>query len=135
MCKYLVRLLCEPSLLTFYWQTSHGAEATGRLEGTPIYELDDLYALRNNASRYIHGHSAGGTNPSLVEAMFFGREIVAYDVVYNRETTSGKAIYFSDSESLSKILTRPSVENKTLAELAHKLYTWDTIRNKYEQLL
>ncbi|MBP3644443.1 MAG: DUF1972 domain-containing protein [Alistipes sp.] len=101
----------------------------------PVYELDDLFVLRNNASRYLHGHSAGGTNPSLVEAMFFGREIIAYDVVYNRETTSGKAIYFSDSESLSKILTRPSVENKTLAELAHKLYTWDTIRNKYEQLL
>ena len=37
----------------------------------PIYELDTLYALRSNAGYYIHGHSAGGTNPSLVEAMFF----------------------------------------------------------------
>ena len=117
------------------WKNSEYVKFSNITLHDPVYELYDLYALRNNASRYIHGHSAGGTNPSLVEAMFFGREIVAYDVVYNRETTSGKAIYFSDSESLSKILTRPSVENKTLAELAHKLYTWDTIRNKYEQLL
>lgn len=100
----------------------------------PVYELEELFTLRNNASRYIHGHSAGGTNPSLVEAMFFGREIIAYDVVYNRETTLGKAVYFSDSESLANTLTKPSVENKILADIAREHYTWDKIRNKYEQL-
>lgn len=36
------------------------------------YNLDRLYALRANCAWYIHGHSAGGTNPSLVEAMFLG---------------------------------------------------------------
>ena len=36
----------------------------------PVYDLDVLYVLRNNCCFYIHGHSAGGTNPSLVEAMF-----------------------------------------------------------------
>ena len=100
----------------------------------PVYELDDLYALRNNASRYLHGHSAGGTNPSLVEAMFFGREIIAYDVVYNRETTLGNALYFNDSESLAKILNNKSTENKALSDIAHQHYTWASIRNKYEQL-
>lgn len=59
-----------------------------------IYDLDVLYALRSNAGFYVHGHSAGGTNPSLVEAMFFGCPILAYDVVYNRETTQGQAYYF-----------------------------------------
>lgn len=100
----------------------------------PVYELEELFTLRNNASRYIHGHSAGGTNPSLVEAMFFGREIIAYDVVYNRETTLGKAVYFSDSESLANTLTKPLVENKILADIAREHYTWEKIRNKYEQL-
>ncbi len=52
-----------------------------------IYDLDVLYTLRVNAGMYIHGHSAGGTNPSSVEAMHFGMPILACDVVYNRETT------------------------------------------------
>ncbi|WP_252371300.1 DUF1972 domain-containing protein, partial [Escherichia coli] len=37
----------------------------------PIYELEKLYVLRETCCGYIHGHSAGGTNPSLVEAMHF----------------------------------------------------------------
>ncbi len=49
-----------------------------------IYDLGVLYTLRANAEMYVHGHSAGGTNPSLVEAMFFGCPILCYDVVYNR---------------------------------------------------
>lgn len=101
---------------------------------SPVYDLDELFALRSNASRYLHGHSAGGTNPSLVEAMFFGREIVAYNVVYNRESTFGKAIYFDNADSLAAILATPATENTTLATLAQKHYTWATIRNKYEQL-
>ncbi len=59
----------------------------------PEYDLNVLYALRNNAKFYIHGHSAGGTNPSLVEAMFFGKTIFAYDVIYNRATTNNNACY------------------------------------------
>lgn len=47
----------------------------------PVYDLDTLHCLRSNAGYYIHGHSAGGTNPSLVEAMFFGCPILCYDVV------------------------------------------------------
>lgn len=46
-----------------------------------VYDLDILYALRNQCRCYIHGHSAGGTNPSLMEAMFFGKPILAYDVI------------------------------------------------------
>ncbi|MBQ9137430.1 MAG: DUF1972 domain-containing protein [Alistipes sp.] len=99
----------------------------------PIYDLKTLFALRNNASRYIHGHSAGGTNPSLVEAMFFAREIVAYDVVYNRETTLGNALYFSDSESLATLLCQPSAPNQKLYDIASALYTWSAIRTAYER--
>ncbi|MBQ6868940.1 MAG: glycosyl transferase, partial [Alistipes sp.] len=93
-----------------------------------------LYVLRSNAARYIHGHSAGGTNPSLVEAMFFGREIFAFDVVYNRETTKNKALYFSDAESLSALLALPIKENVELQNIAKTLYTWAVIRDKYEDL-
>ena len=100
----------------------------------PIYDLKQLYVLRSNAARYIHGHSAGGTNPSLVEAMFFGREIFAFDVVYNRETTQNRALYFSDAESLATLLTLPIRENKELQNIANTVYTWSAIRDKYENL-
>ncbi len=69
-----------------------------------IYDLDTLHILRANSQYYIHGHSAGGTNPSLVEAMYCKCNIVAYDVVYNRETTENKAQYFNDTYELTNII-------------------------------
>lgn len=99
-----------------------------------VYDLDTLYALRNNCAVYIHGHSAGGTNPSLVEAMFFGKPIIAYDVVYNRETTYGKALYFSSSADLAKILDSADLNGNVLQQLAYEYYTWKGIVKKYENI-
>lgn len=103
----------------------------------PIYDIDVLYALRGNCLAYIHGHSAGGTNPSLVEAMFFGVPIVAFDVVYNRETTGNKALYFSDSSSLSELMDSSLVTAKVgedMKEHAERYYLWKTIAAQYESL-
>lgn len=104
----------------------------------PIYDLNILYALRSNAHSYIHGHSAGGTNPSLVEAMFFGIPIIAYDVVYNRETTHGKALYFNSVEKLREILTDSvtdlGIYGSAMKQLALENYTWQTIVKQYESL-
>ncbi|WP_195438752.1 DUF1972 domain-containing protein [Parabacteroides goldsteinii] len=101
---------------------------------SPIYDLDILYVLRKNTELYIHGHSAGGTNPSLVEAMFFARPILAYDVIYNRETTNNKALYFQDSKSLKELLSHDYYENTDLVKIAEDRYTWNTIINEYESL-
>ena len=65
-----------------------------------IYDQKILDILRSNAYVYIHGHSVGGTNPSLVEAMSLQLSILAFDVSYNRITTGNKALYFSDSDEL-----------------------------------
>lgn len=100
----------------------------------PEYNLDTLYSLRSNAAMYIHGHSAGGTNPSLVEAMFFGKPIMAFDCVYNRATTDNKALYFSDSEQLSSIIQKDDLNGKPLAEVAKDCYTWRKIASQYESL-
>lgn len=104
----------------------------------PIYDLDILYALRKNANLYIHGHSAGGTNPSLVEAMFFGIPIIAFDVVYNRETTNNEALYFNSAEKLKNTLLDDSIDlgmyGLTMKQLAYENYTWQTIVKKYESL-
>lgn len=99
-----------------------------------VYDLDVLYVLRKNAGWYVHGHSAGGTNPSLVEAMFFGRPIVAYDVVYNRETTGGKALYFKTADDICKLLSHEDLNCEDLRLLAEESYRWQKIAREYERM-
>ena len=87
---------------------------------------------------YIHGHSAGGTNPSLVEAMFFARPILAFDVVYNRETTENCADYFSSIDTLVTLLNKTPVtyerNGKKMLEIAKQRYIWKSIVDRYVKL-
>ncbi len=99
-----------------------------------LYDLDELYALRRHCRHYVHGHSAGGTNPSLVEAMFFGKPIMAYDVVYNRETTENKACYFKTADELTALLSQEGVDGAPMKETALRRYTWKHIAQEYEAL-
>lgn len=100
----------------------------------PIYDLDVLYAMRANAKSYIHGHSVGGTNPSLVEAMFFGKPIYCFDCIYNRYSTHNKASYFKDEEELISLLLSPVDNGEEMRTIAQKEYTWKRISEKYEAL-
>lgn len=99
-----------------------------------VYDLDLLFVLRNNAGMYIHGHSAGGTNPSLVEAMFFGCPILAYDVVYNRATTFNKAYYFKNSYDLISLILQHGLNGDEMHQLAESYYKWKLIAKQYEML-
>lgn len=99
-----------------------------------IYDLDILYALRSSAGIYMHGHSAGGTNPSLVEAMFFGIPIIACDVVYNRETTENRAAYFRTGDDLLRLLNAPLPSGEAMAEIAARRYTWRHVAAQYTSL-
>lgn len=106
----------------------------------PIYEQRNLDILRSNCYVYMHGHSAGGTNPSLVEAMYLGLPVVAFDVSYNRATTEDRAFYFSDVESLKKIIEHNEVihykGNRLIMKIvADERYTWDVIAEKYAKLI
>lgn len=100
----------------------------------PVYDIDKLFVLRKNARMYVHGHSAGGTNPSLVEAMFFGRPILCHDVVYNRESTHGKAYFWSDADELATLLQRNDLNGEMMKVIADKEYTWKAIAAQYESL-
>lgn len=100
----------------------------------PVYDLDTLHCLRSNAGYYIHGHSAGGTNPSLVEAMFFGCPILCYDVVYNRETTNHEAYYWKNADELLQLLKRTDLNGKPMMDFATTHYTWKRIAKQYEAL-
>ena len=64
--------------------------------------LDQLYA---NALSYIHGHSVGGTNPSLLRAMGAGAPVTAFDAVFNREVVNGHARYFTDPLDVAMAVT------------------------------
>lgn len=102
----------------------------------PIYDAQELNTLRANAKLYIHGHSAGGTNPSLVEAMYLELPILSYDVIYNRITTNNQALYFSDVKSLQKLMLNIdkyplNAIAKQMKNYATKRYTWESVANKY----
>ncbi len=99
-----------------------------------LYDLDELYALRNQCHCYIHGHSAGGTNPSLVEAMFFGKPIIAYNVGYNKETTENKAYYFTTASDLQSLITRNDLDGQEMRTIATRRYTWKHISEQYSAL-
>ncbi len=101
----------------------------------PMYDLDTLNVLRSESRYYIHGHSAGGTNPSLVEAMFSGCNILAYDVVYNRETMANMGAHFGSTEELVKLVEAGEVFNsEVMMEVAEERYTWKRIARRYERL-
>lgn len=106
----------------------------------PIYDLASLDILRSSAAFYLHGHSAGGTNPSLVEAMSLGLPVFAYDVDFNRETTEKRASYFCNQSQLMTLLEAASPEKldkmgQKLLEIARRRYTWQIIGQQYESLI
>ncbi|WP_217602696.1 DUF1972 domain-containing protein [Chitinophaga sp. GbtcB8] len=105
----------------------------------PIYDQEKLDALRANCRLYIHGHSAGGTNPSLVEAMYLGLPVIAFDVPYNRATTNNEALFFKDKVALIEILNtandmKINAVAQKMKEIAQANYTWEKIARKYAEI-
>jgi glycosyltransferase involved in cell wall biosynthesis len=105
-----------------------------------IYDPEELNTLRGHCSLYIHGHSAGGTNPSLVEAMHLSLPIAAFDVIYNRATTEDAARYFKTAAELTKLLNCISPaewerQRATMKEIAVRRYRWSIIADRYAEIL
>ena len=106
----------------------------------PVYDVGILRWLRGRATVYVHGHSAGGTNPSLVEMMHFGIPILAFDCIYNRYSTDNKASYFTDADGLRELvnnLTPATAEEmgRAMKHIAQARYTWDVVGRAYFDLL
>ena len=108
-----------------------------------VYDDEILRQIRLNAIAYIHGHSAGGTNPSLLEALSITNVNILYDVVYNREVGSDAVLYFNkDADNLKNIID--SVEKMSekekndfglkAKERIKNEYTWDIVVSKYKNL-
>ncbi len=106
----------------------------------PIYDHEILNVLRSNAKLYVHGHSAGGTNPSLVEAMALGLPIMAFDVVYNKITTEEEALYFGKVSDLRAAIKYADylplrIVGDKMKDIADRRYTWSVIAQKYSALV
>ena len=138
-----------PLVVMANWQaTSHGRTLHARYGDHPHIRLLDadydpgrLRAIREGAALYIHGHSAGGTNPSLVEMMGLGLPVAAWDCAFNRATTDNAAAYFDTAESLAAlipVLTDPRLAHGMAAELkaiARRRYRWRDVTQAYFRLL
>lgn len=74
----------------------------------PIYDPQEVFRLRSSCIRYLHGHSVGGTNPSLVEILFFDCEIYCWDCSFNRRTALDAARFFSSADDLAQLLDAPA---------------------------
>ncbi|MEQ1785931.1 MAG: DUF1972 domain-containing protein [Acidimicrobiales bacterium] len=107
-----------------------------------IYAPDVVRALRFHAAGYLHGHTVGGTNPSLVEALGAGNPVVAHDNPYNRWTAGDAALWFRDSGDVDAQITRlldDPAERARLGAAARRRhaeeFTWEHVGGQYEEVL
>lgn len=106
----------------------------------PVYDGRCLRAIRDRATLYIHGHSAGGTNPALVEMMHFSIPILAHGCTFNRYSTEEKARYFMSARELVELIKKLSNEDgakigSDMREIADRRYIWNEIGHAYFKLL
>jgi len=106
-----------------------------------IYDLEVLNMLRQNCFGYLHGHSVGGTNPSLVEAMSMKNLLIAHDNQFNREVCEDTALYFLNSDELKYRINQVERNPENYQEYksrtyerVKKEYSWDKIVGQYHQL-
>lgn len=108
-----------------------------------VYDKEKLQSLRCHSLAYFHGHSVGGTNPSLLEALGCGNLVVAHDNVFNREVTEGSGFYFKSPADIPRLLEQvealSATERAKLADRARarirEKYDWDEIADLYMKLL
>lgn len=108
-----------------------------------IYDKRELNVLRKSCFAYMHGHSVGGTNPSLLEALGSGNICICHDNPFNREVTDSQMYYFDNQDRLASIIDDlESTEATTLSEKRYfaqsriiNYYNWTSIAEKYRVLL
>jgi glycosyltransferase involved in cell wall biosynthesis len=105
-----------------------------------VYNQNDLNYIRYYSFIYFHGHSVGGTNPSLLEAMATNTVIVAHNNIFNRSILESNAFYFDTKTDITHILE--SIKNKkdythysmSNYKKINDIYNWDSISLQYLNL-
>lgn len=106
-----------------------------------IYDQELLDALYAHSFTYIHGHSVGGTNPSLLRAMGAGAAVVAYDVTFNREVLDSQGWFFENARDLTALLAGVESDVHRAQDLGlagkqrvSEVFRWDRVADDYERL-
>lgn len=121
-----------------YLKNKYGSHKNIRFIGG-IYNLEHLNNLRYFSNIYFHGHSVGGTNPSLLEAMASQALIAAHNNDFNRGVLKENAFYFSNPSEVKKLLTEIK-KSDNLQQIQNnydaivKEFNWEKINGKYLQL-
>lgn len=148
-----IDLMCDAFLLSdtkkpYYIignvNTSYGSSLLNKYKNTSIiflgaiFNKDELDSFRYFSKLYIHGHSVGGTNPALLEAMTAKAFIICHDNKFNKSVISSGALYFKSVDSLKLIFNNSAIyDNKEVFVKQNlvsieKNYRWNIVIDKYE---
>ncbi len=109
----------------------------------PVYDADTLLYIRRHAYAYIHGHSAGGTNPSLLEALATTKLNILFHAVYNVEVGMMSSLYFGKGKGdlVRQIEKAEKFDEKTIKKYESlaidrikKEYTWKLVVESYKKI-
>lgn len=107
-----------------------------------IFDPAIVQPLRFHSALYLHGHTVGGTNPSLVEALGAGNPVIAQDNPYNRWVAGDGQAYFNTSDDVARLLDRLLESTDDLAEMSRASraryraeFTWHAVAEQYRELL
>lgn len=131
----------EPKANPFHAAVMKAASAEVVFPGA-LYDKAVVEALRLYSWLYIHGHTVGGTNPSLVEALGAASAVLAHDNRFNRWVAGPQAHYFANEEECAEALDQLLVDDKAITAMRNasrqryvEAFTWDAVLAQYEQLL
>jgi glycosyltransferase involved in cell wall biosynthesis len=137
----------QPLVIVGSTRNQYGKTVEKKYAGPSLKFLDAIYdqGILNNlrcfSTIYFHGHSVGGTNPSLLEAMSCGCFIAAHDNIFNRAVVGEQGLYFSSPGDIAVIMNDPpgeSTRDRAISLNFEKIRTtYDPARiiNAYEELM
>ena len=138
----------RPLVVVGKTNTPHGKELVakfGNEEGVRfvggIYDFKKLDSVRHFSRAYFHGHSVGGTNPSLLEAMASGCLVLAHDNIFNRAVLGKNALYYPSAKKVTEYLdgmdriVEEDKEGFTTAniEVVRNEYSWERLVDEHER--
>ncbi len=140
-CRLVVLGVFEPERSDYQRRVLEAASDEVLFPGA-IYDGRLVGALRFHNRIYLHGHTVGGTNPSLVEALGAGSPVLARDNAFNRWVAGPEAAYFRNESECERLLDELLDDRERLdrmaaasAERFASRFTWDRVLGEYEQLL
>ncbi len=138
----------RPLIIVGKTNTPHGKELVAKYGNEKsikfvggIYDFDKINSIRHYSFAYFHGHSVGGTNPSLLEAMASDCFILANDNIFNKAVLGNNAIYYQSAKVITSLLNRIDElanlhKNKFVKqnlEVIKTEYSWEKLVDEHEK--